>query len=148
MQHHKRHIHCTPVTRKVPCHQQDIVHGRCRSGEDIRSCNQTFHLVGYSQAWHWGVAGVTKCGREYDNARSKVRVGCNLSEEFSMKVSVHQGSCLAPYCSSRFENRKIYLQMTFSSSPNRWGNCKRSWSPRRLTWKERDYKLTWPTPRF
>ena len=78
--------------------------------------------------------------RMYDNARSKVRVGCNLTEEFSVKVSVHQGSCLPPYCSSRFWNRKICLQMTWSSSPNRWRNCKRSWSPGRLTWKESDYK--------
>ena len=32
----------------------------------------------------------------YENARSRVRVGCNLSEEFSVKVGVHQGSCLSP----------------------------------------------------
>ena len=32
MQHHRCHIHCTPVTTKIPCHQQDTVHGLCRSG--------------------------------------------------------------------------------------------------------------------
>ena len=32
----------------------------------------------------------------YENARSRVRAGCNLSNKFSVKVSVHQGSCLSP----------------------------------------------------
>ncbi len=32
----------------------------------------------------------------YDNARSRVRVGRNLSDEFSVRVGVHQGSCLSP----------------------------------------------------
>ena len=31
----------------------------------------------------------------YENARSRACVGCNLSEEFSVKVGVHQGSCLS-----------------------------------------------------
>ena len=32
----------------------------------------------------------------YENARSRVHVGCNLSEESSVKVGVHQGSWLSP----------------------------------------------------
>ena len=32
----------------------------------------------------------------YENARSRVHVGCNLSEEFSVKVRVRQGSRLSP----------------------------------------------------
>ena len=32
----------------------------------------------------------------YGNAWSRVHVGCNLSEEFSVKVGIHQGSCLNP----------------------------------------------------
>ena len=32
----------------------------------------------------------------YENVRSIVCVGCKLSEEFSVKVGVHQGSCLNP----------------------------------------------------
>ena len=32
----------------------------------------------------------------YENARSRVSVGCNLSEEFIVKVSVHKGSSLIP----------------------------------------------------
>ena len=32
----------------------------------------------------------------YENARNRVRVSCNLSEEFSVKVGLHQGSCLSP----------------------------------------------------
>ena len=31
----------------------------------------------------------------YENARSRVCVACNLSKEFSLKVGVHQGSCLS-----------------------------------------------------
>ena len=32
----------------------------------------------------------------YGNARSKVRVGVVVSQEFSEKVGVHQASCLSP----------------------------------------------------
>ena len=32
----------------------------------------------------------------YENARSRVSVGWNLSEEFSVKVGIHQGSCCSP----------------------------------------------------
>ena len=32
----------------------------------------------------------------YDSARSRVRIGSNLSEEFSVKVGVQEGSCLSP----------------------------------------------------
>jgi hypothetical protein len=32
----------------------------------------------------------------YENARSRVRVGDGYSDEFSVKVGVHQGSCLSP----------------------------------------------------
>ena len=31
-QHHRCHIHCMPVTRIVPCHQHETVHGLCQSG--------------------------------------------------------------------------------------------------------------------
>ena len=32
----------------------------------------------------------------FEDTRSRALVGCNLSEEFSVKVGVHQGSCLSP----------------------------------------------------
>ena len=32
----------------------------------------------------------------YENTRSRMHVGCDLSEESSVKVGVHQGSCLSP----------------------------------------------------
>ena len=35
----------------------------------------------------------------YENARSRVRFVCNLGEEFSVKVGVHQGSCFSPLLS-------------------------------------------------
>ena len=96
----------------------------------------------------------------YENARSRVRVGCNQSEEFSMKLGVHQALVWAPNCSSQFW--KLYpksfiqyvpgktwtcMQMTWSSSLNRRGNCKSSWSFGRPTWKEKDFGLTWAKPR-
>ena len=31
----------------------------------------------------------------YENARSRGHIGCNLSEEFSVKVGIHQGSYLS-----------------------------------------------------
>ena len=36
------------------------------------------------------------CSSMYENARSRVGVGCNLNEEFSVKVDIHQGSWLSP----------------------------------------------------
>ena len=59
----------------------------------------------------------------------------------------------APYCSSWFCKpshksfvqdvpEKTCTQMTWSSSLNRWRNCRRSWSSGRLTWKERDFGST------
>ena len=36
------------------------------------------------------------------NTRTRMRVGCNQSEKFSVKVGVHKGPAWAPYCSSRF----------------------------------------------
>ena len=64
----------------------------------------------------------------------------------------------APYCSFRFWKPspesfaldvfvKICMQMTWSSSLNPWRNCKIIWSSGRLTWKERDFRSTWPKPR-
>ena len=45
----------------------------------------TCHVVDSSQTRHWGVA-VQLIQSMYDNARSRMRVGCNLSEESSVKV--------------------------------------------------------------
>ena len=59
MEHHRCHIHYTLVTRNIPCHQQNNVHGLCRSGKDTSSCTQVCHLVGSSQAWNW-VAGLAQ----------------------------------------------------------------------------------------
>ena len=53
----RRHIYCTPVTRKVLCHQKNTVHSLCRSQNDMQSCTQKCHLVGSSQARHWWVVG-------------------------------------------------------------------------------------------
>ena len=41
----------------------------------------------------WLVLGIQNM---YENARSRKRVGCNLSKEFSVELGVHQGSCLIP----------------------------------------------------
>ena len=64
----------------------------------------------------------------------------------------------APYCTNQFWKTcpqsfiqdfhgKTCMQMTWSSSLNRWRNCKRSWSFGRLTRKARDFGSTWAKPR-
>ena len=94
----------------------------------------------------------------YENASRRVCIGCDLSEEFIVKMGVHQGSCLSPYCSSRFWKPsfksfeqdipgKTGMPMTKSSSLNRWMKCKRSWSSGYLAWEERYFESTWAKPR-
>ena len=34
----------------------------------------------------------------YDGAKIRVRVDSELSEEFEVKVGIHQGSVLSPFC--------------------------------------------------
>ena len=59
----------------------------------------------------------------YENARSSVHVGCNLSEEFSVKLSVHQGSCLSNYCSSLEElQEKLILWKANMEGKGLWVN--------------------------
>ena len=89
-QHHKCNIHCMAATRTDFCYQV-IVHDVCWYGRGIRSCTQTCHLVG-SGVDEWLVQLIQST---YGNARSKVPVGCNLGEEFIVKVDVHQGSWLS-----------------------------------------------------
>ena len=134
----------TPVARKVTCHQQDTVHDLCQSGKCIWLYTQTCHLVGvfansaFRSCWCNSYTAFMK------NTRSRVRVGCNLSKEFSVTVGVHQGSCLSPLLfitvlealSQEFCTRCSCVQMTWLSSLNRWRNCKISWSSGRSTWKE------------
>ena len=92
--------------------------------------------------------------RMYENARSRVRIGCNLSEEFSVKVGVHQGFNLSPLLfiavlearSQEFHTGCLWqncMRITWSSSLTRWRNYKRRWSSGRPTRKERDFRSTW-----
>ena len=39
--------------------------------------------------WRRGIVGAAHTEHVYENARSRLRVGCNLSEEFSVKMGVH-----------------------------------------------------------
>ena len=94
----------------------------------------------------------------YENARSRVRVVCNLSGVFSVKVGVHQGSCLSSLLfimvlealSEEFRTEcpeKTCMQITWSSSLNRYRNYNSSWFCGRPTRKERDFGSTWTKPR-
>ena len=87
--------HRTTATRWGPFCQQDVVHSLRKSGKGIRSCTQIYRLVDSLQAWCWWVAGAPHTERVW-NARSIVRDGCNLNEEFSVKLGHHSGSCLSP----------------------------------------------------
>ena len=51
--------------------------------------------MGAEKTWCGGVDCATGAGM-YANARSHVHVGLGYSEEFEMKVGVHQGSVLSP----------------------------------------------------
>ena len=53
------------------------------------------HLFSSIKTWCGGVDCATVQGM-YANARSRVRVGEGYSEEFEVKVGVHQGSVLSP----------------------------------------------------
>ena len=56
--------------------QWDTVHDCFRSGKNIQPCTRSMYHLG---AEEWLICSM------YENARSRVRVGCNLSEEFSWK---------------------------------------------------------------
>ena len=66
----------------------------------------------------------------YANARSRVRVGEGYSEEFEVKVGVHQGSVLGPLLfiivlealSREFRSGRTSMLMTLFSSLNRLRN--------------------------
>ena len=51
--------------------------------------------MGAEKTWCGGVDCATGAG-DVCNARSRVRVGEGYSEEFEVKVGVHQGSVLSP----------------------------------------------------
>ena len=68
------------------------IHGLCRSGKGIRSCRRvTWLALRKLGVEEWLVRLIKSM---YENTRCRVRVGCNLSEETSMKMGVHQGSFL------------------------------------------------------
>ena len=94
----------------------------------------------------------------YENTRSRLCVGCNLKEEFSVKVDINQASCLRHYCSPRFwkpspksfiqdVHRETCKEMTWSLSLNRCRNYNRRWSSGRPTWNEKDFRSTWAKPK-
>ena len=94
-QHLKRHIHCTPVTKKFPDVNKTLYMAcvdlekafdrvpRCVIWWTLRKLGIKEWLVQLKQSM-------------YEKARSRLCVGCNMREEFSVKVGVHQGSCLSP----------------------------------------------------
>ena len=72
----------------------------------------------------------------YENSRSRVCDGFNLSEEFRVKVGVQQGHAHSPFYSwyLQFSHKcfvkhflwKTYMPKTWTSSLNCWSNCKRT----------------------
>ena len=52
--------------------------------------------MGAEKTWCGGVDCATGAGDVYANAWSRVRVSDGYSEEFEVKVGVHQGSRLSP----------------------------------------------------
>ena len=94
-QHHRRHIHCTPVKEKVCAVNKTLY-------MDFDDLEKAFNCVPRRVIW-WALCklGVDKWlvrlkQNTYDDARSRVHVGYKLSEEFSVKLGTHQGSCRSP----------------------------------------------------
>ena len=91
-------------------------------------------------------------------ARSRVRVGCNLNEEFSVKAGVYQGSCLRPLLLLTIPEALFQEFRTGCRWKNLYADdlviitepleeLSRTWSSGRPTWKERDFGSTWAKPR-
>ena len=71
------------------------LHGFQRPGEGIWSSTSESHLVGAEKTWCGGVDCATGAG-DVCKCADFVLVGDGYSEEFEVKVGVHQGSVLSP----------------------------------------------------
>ena len=84
-------IYDTPATRKVTSRKQDTLYGLF---------DPERHSIVLSGGFYWKLVvedWLTRLIQSmYENARSRVRVSRRLKKDFSVKVGVHQGSCLSP----------------------------------------------------
>ena len=94
----------------------------------------------------------------YENARSRMHVSCNLSEKFSVKVGIHQGSCLSPLLfitvpealSQEFRIGCPWVNLyaddlvIITESLEEFQEKVIIWKTK---WKERDFGSTWAKPR-
>ena len=123
---------CQAAAREVSSCQQETLHGFHRPGECVWSSTSEGHLLGAEKLGveEWIVRLVQ---RMYANAGSHVRVGEGYSEEFEMKVGVHQDQysarcssslCLKPYheSSTLGSPGRTSMLMTLLSSLNRLRN--------------------------
>ena len=91
--HYRRNLCCQAAAKEVSSCQQETLHGFRRPGEGVWSSTSEGHLVGAEKTWCGGVDCATGAG-DVCKCRRRVREG--YSEEFEMKVGVHQGSVLSP----------------------------------------------------
>ena len=100
MQHPWGLIRCPPVTRKVPCRQEDTIHGFCWSGK--KAFNHVFRRVIWWDLHKLDIDEwlVRFIARIYGYARSRMCVGCNLSSV--RKLAFTKANAWVPWCSSWF----------------------------------------------
>ena len=90
--HYRCNLCCQAAAREVSCCQQETLRGFCRPGEGNGSSSSEGHLVGAEKTWCGGVDCATDAG---DVCKCLAHVDEGYSEEFEVKVGVHQGSVLS-----------------------------------------------------
>ena len=93
--HNRCNLCCQAAAREVSICQQETLHGFHRPGEGICSSTLEGHLVGAEKTWCGGVDCVTGAGDVWKCAEP-CPFGEGYSEEFEVKVGVHQGSVSSP----------------------------------------------------
>ena len=93
--HNRRNLCCQAAAREVYSCQQETLHDFRRPGEGVDRVPRKviWWALRKLDVEEWIVRLVQGM---YADARSRVRVGKGYSEEFEVKVGVHQGSLLSP----------------------------------------------------
>ena len=139
---------CQAAARIVSTCQQETLHGFRRPGEGVWSSTLEGHLVGAEKSWCGGVDCATGAG-DVCKCAERVRVGEGYSEEFEVKLGVHQGSvlcssllCLKPYheSSALGSPGKTFMLMILLSSLNRLRHVSGgSWHGKKQ-WRRKDWE--------
>ena len=96
-QHHRCHMHCTQLQEKFYAVNKTLymtfVDMEIRKAFDHVPRRVIWWALRKLGSDEWLVLLIRSM---YENPRSRVHVGCNLREEFRVKMCIHQGSCWNP----------------------------------------------------